>query len=211
MVGAGAEVPARASLLVLRVLSPIPALCKSLPLHPDEERDPYVFLLDLPPFGIGYVPRRLRLATRDRRQGPSPRSGSLGAAQAAGRLQPQVVGQRRPGGLRHCDRGPQMPERGQLTGPARKAIGPVPRRFGGRRLPELQYFPMARTHLGRSVLNVSCGTSLRWWWVSVEAVVGSGALRFALVPGCRRSVLPGSTSCGSRRSTADSAAPTVPA
>ena len=53
MVGAGAEVFARGGELIFRVLSPIPALYRGLPLHPDDDRDPYVFRIDLSQFGIG--------------------------------------------------------------------------------------------------------------------------------------------------------------
>jgi CubicO group peptidase (beta-lactamase class C family) len=53
MVGAGAEVFVRRGRLTIRVLSPIPALIKGLPLHPDDAEDPYVFRLDLSRFGIG--------------------------------------------------------------------------------------------------------------------------------------------------------------
>ena len=51
--GAGAEVFVRRSQLMMRFLSPIPALYKGVPLHPDDESDPYVFRIDLPLFGSG--------------------------------------------------------------------------------------------------------------------------------------------------------------
>jgi CubicO group peptidase (beta-lactamase class C family) len=50
---AGAEVFVRRSQLMLRALSPIPALNRGLPLHPDDDKDPYVFRIDLSRFGIG--------------------------------------------------------------------------------------------------------------------------------------------------------------
>jgi CubicO group peptidase (beta-lactamase class C family) len=53
MAGAAAEVFVQRGRLMLRVLSPIPALVKGLPLHPDDAEDPYVFRLDLSRFGIG--------------------------------------------------------------------------------------------------------------------------------------------------------------
>jgi CubicO group peptidase (beta-lactamase class C family) len=49
----GAEVSAHRGQLMLRVLSPIPALNRGLPLHPDDHQDPYVFRIDLSKFGIG--------------------------------------------------------------------------------------------------------------------------------------------------------------
>jgi hypothetical protein len=50
---AGAEVSVHRGQLMLRVLSPIPALNRGLPLHPDDHQDPYVFRIDLSNFGIG--------------------------------------------------------------------------------------------------------------------------------------------------------------
>ncbi|TMR89365.1 serine hydrolase domain-containing protein [Nonomuraea basaltis] len=51
MLGAGAEVFVRHGELVLRFLSPIPALYKGFPLHPDDDKDPYAFRIDLAEFG----------------------------------------------------------------------------------------------------------------------------------------------------------------
>jgi hypothetical protein len=51
MFGAGGEVAVRRGQLILRALSPIPALYRGVPLHPDD--DPSVFWIDLPQFGIG--------------------------------------------------------------------------------------------------------------------------------------------------------------
>jgi CubicO group peptidase (beta-lactamase class C family) len=50
---AGAEVVVRRGQLKLRALSPIPALNRGLALHPDDERDPYVFRIDLSGLGLG--------------------------------------------------------------------------------------------------------------------------------------------------------------
>lgn len=55
MMGGGAEVFVRGGRLMARILTPIPALYRGLPLHPDEERDPYVFRLDLSKFGMAKV------------------------------------------------------------------------------------------------------------------------------------------------------------
>lgn len=52
MVGLGAEVFVRRGQLMFRALSPIPALYRGLPLHPDDEADPYVFRVDLSNWGI---------------------------------------------------------------------------------------------------------------------------------------------------------------
>lgn len=55
MLGAGVEVGVRRGRLILRTLSPIPALYRGLPLHPDNREDPYVFRIDLSRYGIGTV------------------------------------------------------------------------------------------------------------------------------------------------------------
>jgi hypothetical protein len=49
----GAEVFVRRGQLMLRALSPIPAVTRGLALHPDDERDPYVFRVDLSGLGLG--------------------------------------------------------------------------------------------------------------------------------------------------------------
>ncbi|HEY6747223.1 MAG TPA: serine hydrolase domain-containing protein [Mycobacteriales bacterium] len=51
----GVEVFVRRGRLMLRALSPVPAFYRGLPLHPDDEDDPYVFRLDLSGFGQGTV------------------------------------------------------------------------------------------------------------------------------------------------------------
>ena len=51
--GAGVEVVVRRGQLLIRALSPIPALYRGFVLHPDDEDDPYVFRIELPWFGIG--------------------------------------------------------------------------------------------------------------------------------------------------------------
>ena len=55
MVGAGVQVLVRRGQLVLRTLSPIPALWRGLRLRPGDKDDPYVFLIDLSPYGIDTV------------------------------------------------------------------------------------------------------------------------------------------------------------
>ena len=50
---AGAEVFARRGQLTLRPVTPLPALARGLPLHPDDPDDPYVFRIDLSSLGIG--------------------------------------------------------------------------------------------------------------------------------------------------------------
>jgi hypothetical protein len=52
-IGAGAEVVVRRGQLLIRFLSPIPALYRGFPLHPDDDTDPDVFRIELPWFGIG--------------------------------------------------------------------------------------------------------------------------------------------------------------
>lgn len=51
--GLGAEVFVRGGRLMVRGLSPIPALYRGFVLHPDDDRDPYVFRIDASEFGIG--------------------------------------------------------------------------------------------------------------------------------------------------------------
>jgi CubicO group peptidase (beta-lactamase class C family) len=50
---AGAEVVVRRGQLMLRALSPIPAVNRGLALHPDDDQDPYVFRVDLSDVGLG--------------------------------------------------------------------------------------------------------------------------------------------------------------
>jgi hypothetical protein len=53
MMAGGAEVFVRGGRPVVRVLTPVPALYRGFPLHPDDEKDPYAFRLDLSAFGMG--------------------------------------------------------------------------------------------------------------------------------------------------------------
>jgi CubicO group peptidase (beta-lactamase class C family) len=55
MMAGGTEVFVRRGQLMARVLSPVPALYRGLPLHPDDDKDPYVFRLDLSRFGMATV------------------------------------------------------------------------------------------------------------------------------------------------------------
>lgn len=52
MMGAGAQIFVRGGRLMLRLLTPVPALYRGVPLHPDDENDPYVFRIDLAEFGM---------------------------------------------------------------------------------------------------------------------------------------------------------------
>jgi len=52
MLGAGVEVRVRHGRLVLRTLSPIPALYRGFHLHSDDPDDPYVFRIDLSQYGL---------------------------------------------------------------------------------------------------------------------------------------------------------------
>jgi hypothetical protein len=52
-IGPGVEVVVRRGQLMIRALSPIPALYRGFQLHPDDAKDPYVFRIELPWFGIG--------------------------------------------------------------------------------------------------------------------------------------------------------------
>jgi hypothetical protein len=50
---AGAQILVRRGQLTLRALTPIPALARGLPLHPDDADDRYAFRIDLSSLGIG--------------------------------------------------------------------------------------------------------------------------------------------------------------
>ncbi|WP_454855797.1 serine hydrolase domain-containing protein [Promicromonospora soli] len=52
-IGAGVEVFVRGGRLMLRGLSPVPAVYKGYPLHPDDDDDPFAFRMDLTEFGLG--------------------------------------------------------------------------------------------------------------------------------------------------------------
>ena len=51
--GAGVEVFVRGGKLMLRFLTPVPALCRGFPLRPADDADPYAFDIDLSDFGAG--------------------------------------------------------------------------------------------------------------------------------------------------------------
>jgi len=51
----GAEVFVRGGRPMVRLLTPVPALYRGFPLHPDDDKDPYVFRLDLSKFGMATV------------------------------------------------------------------------------------------------------------------------------------------------------------
>jgi CubicO group peptidase (beta-lactamase class C family) len=52
MTGMGARVFVRGDSLILRLLTPVPALLAGLPLRPDDPDDPYAFRVDLSRFGL---------------------------------------------------------------------------------------------------------------------------------------------------------------
>jgi CubicO group peptidase (beta-lactamase class C family) len=119
MVGAGAEVVVRRGQLVLRALSPIPALYRGFPLHPDDEKDPYAFRLDLSEFGIGtacvvfsrepeggitsiHLDPPLPMSLQKRPATENPRlwaTGALGALAVAAATAARRRGRRKKGGL----------------------------------------------------------------------------------------------------------------
>jgi CubicO group peptidase (beta-lactamase class C family) len=53
LAGAGVHVLVRRGTLILRSLSPMPALYRGLVLHPDDEHDPYAFRVDLSAYDLG--------------------------------------------------------------------------------------------------------------------------------------------------------------
>jgi CubicO group peptidase (beta-lactamase class C family) len=54
--GAGAEVTVRGGHLMLRPMTPVPALRRGMRLHPDDDSDPYVFRVDFSGLGKGTAP-----------------------------------------------------------------------------------------------------------------------------------------------------------
>ena len=52
-IGPRVEVFVRQGRLAMRFLSPVPLLYKGFLLYPDDERDPYVFRIPFPWFGVG--------------------------------------------------------------------------------------------------------------------------------------------------------------
>jgi hypothetical protein len=55
LLGGGADVFVRGGRLMVRVLTPVPALYRGLPLEPLDRTDPYVFRLDLSAFDMAPV------------------------------------------------------------------------------------------------------------------------------------------------------------
>jgi CubicO group peptidase (beta-lactamase class C family) len=53
--GAGLDVFVGGGRLMARILTPVPALYRGVPLQPDDESDPYLFRADLSPFGMPTV------------------------------------------------------------------------------------------------------------------------------------------------------------
>jgi hypothetical protein len=117
MAGAGAQVVVRRGQLTLRSLSPIPALYRGFPLHPDDDKDPYVFRIDLSEYGLGtarvvFSPDTAAGTTRIHRdvmpmvlqKRPAPMNPRLWAAGAAGAVAGTEIAVHRrrrptPGGL----------------------------------------------------------------------------------------------------------------
>jgi hypothetical protein len=75
VMGKGAQVFIRGGQLMIRLLTPIPALYRGLPLHPDDEADPYLFRLDLSRFGM---PTMHLVFDVDDRDGPGAMHTDLG-------------------------------------------------------------------------------------------------------------------------------------
>jgi hypothetical protein len=55
LMGGGAQVLVRGGRLMIRLQTPVPALYRGFPLHPDDATDPYVFRVDLSGFGMPTV------------------------------------------------------------------------------------------------------------------------------------------------------------
>ncbi|WP_344063444.1 serine hydrolase domain-containing protein, partial [Terrabacter lapilli] len=56
LMGAGAEVVVEDRRLVLKPLTPVPALRRGMVLHPDDPKDPYAFRVDFSSLGMGTLP-----------------------------------------------------------------------------------------------------------------------------------------------------------
>lgn len=56
LMGAGAEVVVERRALMLKPMSPVPAMRRGLRLHPDDPTDPYVLRIDLSDVGMGTMP-----------------------------------------------------------------------------------------------------------------------------------------------------------
>jgi CubicO group peptidase (beta-lactamase class C family) len=111
LMGAGAEVVVDGHRLVLKPLTPVPALRRGMPLHPDDPKDPYAFRVDFSELGMGTLPvvfatadagRRARtlwldlMAFERRPDLRNPRRLAAGAL-AAGVLAAGLAGPRRSG------------------------------------------------------------------------------------------------------------------
>jgi hypothetical protein len=62
--GAGVQVFVRGGQLMIRALSPVPAVFRGFVLHPDDDRDPYAFRIDLSQYGLDTA----RIVFRDARE-----------------------------------------------------------------------------------------------------------------------------------------------
>jgi hypothetical protein len=56
LMGAGAEVMVERKTLLLKPMSPVPAMRRGMPLHADDGDDPYVYRIDLSDVGMGTLP-----------------------------------------------------------------------------------------------------------------------------------------------------------
>jgi len=56
VVGAGVEIVVHRNQLIMKPLTPLPAMRKGMRLHPDDPDDPYVFRVDMSDVGLGTLP-----------------------------------------------------------------------------------------------------------------------------------------------------------
>jgi len=75
VMGGGAQVLVRGGRLMIRLQTPVPALYRGFPLHPDDATDPHVFRVDLSGFGMPTV--RLAFGS-DHGSGPTAIHTDLG-------------------------------------------------------------------------------------------------------------------------------------
>jgi hypothetical protein len=136
MMGGGVEVFVRGGQLMVRVLAPMPALYGGLPLHPDDEQDPYVFRLDLSRFGMA----TFRIVfSREARVGPTAHADLGGQPLSLVRRPPR--GGRTPGSPERLVRLWWPPLRGRFGGAARDTRQGRHERLDHRALAHERYGP----------------------------------------------------------------------
>jgi hypothetical protein len=91
VMGGGAQVLARGGRLMIRLQTPVPALHRGFPLHPDDPTDPHIFRVDLSRFGMPTV--RLVFGS-DQGSGPTAIHTDLGGQPISLHKQPARAARR---------------------------------------------------------------------------------------------------------------------